>query len=391
MTTPYPSSCLQAVSRLRRTQHASTNTTICIAFTTTFLSTPQQSRSYSFSKTSSRGKSTGNRPPTPSFSLNPRSLPKTSPANFFAVNPPDTTLPPPLDLPTKGPHDGQFIHLFRIGRAYGTFYKDGLRNVWRNHKAASILKKRVVVDLNARKPDLASPASASQRWSAFRDEAVQRGVVKRAEFQQLERNARDIGKLPFFGFLVLIFGEWLPLLVPFIPNRVPGTCRIPKQVKGMREKSEERRRWAFRAGDVPEPEAGQLSVQSGGSWRMADRANVKEVLKNLGPRQLMHLSCVLNQHSVIWDKLQVTPPAGLLRRAVCARVQYLALDDFLLVEAGGPAGLKSDEVVIACEERGIDVLGKPEEKLRAELMGWVKKQEKDDGRGWAMMEMLFKR
>lgn len=386
MSTPYPSSCLQAVSRLKRTQHAST---IHIAFATTLLSTAQQSRPYSFSKTSSRSKSTGNRPP-PSFSLKPRTVPKASLAKA-AVNPPDTTLPPPLDLPTKCPQDSQFIHLFRIGRAYGTFYKDGLRNVWRNHKAASALKKRVVADLNARKPDLASPASASQRWSAFRDEAVQRGVVRRAEFQQLERNARDIGKLPLFGFLVLIFGEWLPLLVPFIPNRVPGTCRIPKQVMGMRKKSEERRRWAFRAGDVPEPEAGQLSVQDGGSWRMADRANVKEVLKNLGPRQLMHLSCVLNQHGVFWDKLQVTPPAAMLRRAVCARVQYLALDDFLLVEAGGPAGLKSEEVVIACEERGIDVLGKPEEKLRAELLSWVKKQEKDDGRGWAMMEMLFKR
>ena len=215
--------------------------------------------------------------------------------------------------------------------------------------------------------------------------------MNRADFQQLERNARDIGKLPFFGLLVLLFGEWLPLLVPFIPNRVPGTCRIPKQVDGMREKSEKRRRWAFRAGDVPEPDAGQLSVQDGGKWRMTDRANVREVMKGLDPRQLMHLSCVLNQHGALWDRLQVTPPAGLLRRAVCARVQYLALDDFLLVEAGGPAGLKSEEVVIACEERGIDVLGKPEEKLRSELQTWVQKQKKDDGRGWAMMEMLFKR
>lgn len=389
MTTRHPSSCLQAVSRLKRTQHGrQSTTTIHIAFTTTIL---QQSRPYSFSKTSSRSKSTGKSPPPPSFSLNPRALPKTSSASFAALNPPETTLPPPLALPIKKPQDNSAIHLFRIGRAYGTFYKDGLKNVWRNHKAASALKKRVVADLNARKPDLASPASAGSRWAAFRDEAVQRGVVNRADFQQLERNARDIGKLPFFGLLVLLFGEWLPLLVPFIPNRVPGTCRIPKQVDGMREKSEKRRRWAFRAGDVPEPDAGQLSVQDGGKWRMTDRANVREVMKGLDPRQLMHLSCVLNQHGALWDRLQVTPPAGLLRRAVCARVQYLALDDFLLVEAGGPAGLKSEEVVIACEERGIDVLGKPEEKLRSELQTWVQKQKKDDGRGWAMMEMLFKR
>lgn len=246
-------------------------------------------------------------------------------------------------------------------------------------------------DLNARKPNLASPLSASKRWSAFRDEAVLKGVVKRAEFQLLERNAWDIGKLPFFGVLVLLFGEWLPLLVPFIPNRVPGTCRIPKQVRGMRQKSEGRRRMSFRSGVEEPKEAGEVVVEGGGKRRVTDRGSVQEVLKSLDQKQLVHLSCVLNTHGGIWEKVQLEPPAGLLRRAVSARMQYIALDDFLLVEAGGPGGLSREEVVIACEERGIDVLGKDEEKLRAELKAWVKKQEKDDGRGRAMLEMLFRR
>jgi hypothetical protein len=181
------------------------------------------------------------------------------------------------------------------------------------------------------------------------------------------------------------------LLVPFIPNRVPGTCRIPKQVRGMREKSEGRRKMAFRAGVEEPKDAGKVEVEGGGKWRITERASVLEILKNLGPQQLNHLSSVLNQHSGIWEKVQLSPPAGLIRRAVAARMQYIALDDFLLVEAGGPGGLSSDEVMIACEERGIDVLGKSEEKLRAELLGWVKKQEKDDGRGRAMVEMLFRR
>jgi hypothetical protein len=118
---------------------------------------------------------------------------------------------------------------------------------------------------------------------------------------------------------------------------------------------------------------------------------VDGVLGGLEQRQLVHLSCVLNTHGGIWEKVQLTPPVGLLRRAVGARMQYIALDDFLLVEAGGPGGLSSEEVMIACEERGIDVLGKDEEKLRAELKAWIKKQEKDDGRGRAMVEMLFRR
>lgn len=389
MTTPYPSS-LKAVSCLQRTSHHHHHSAIAVQVALLRHQTqPSYARHYSFSKQKSRTNTTKAPPPVPSFSLKPRPDPTQALTASAAVNPPPITRPPPLDLPTRG-EEAYPLYLYRTGRAYGTFYKDGLKNVWHNHKAASALKKRVAADLNARKPDLASPVSASKRWSAFRDEAVQRGVVTRGEFQQLGRNARDIGKLPFFGLLVLLFGEWLPLLVPFIPNRVPGTCRIPKQVQGMREKSEARRQRSFRAGVAGEPEAGQVAVE-GGRWRMTDARSVREVLKSLGPEQLMHLSCVLNQHSSVWDRLQTSPPAALVRRGVCARMQYLALDDFLLVKSGGPGELASDEVVIACEERGIDVLGKPEDKLRAELRAWISKQEGDEGRGWAMVEMLFRR
>jgi hypothetical protein len=390
MTTRYPSCCLQAVSCLKRTQHATSTTNTHITFTTTFLLSTTHSRQYSFSKTAARNNTTTNRaPPPPKFSIQPRIPTPTRTSSKSLLNPPPTTLPPPLDLPSRG-EESYPVYLYRTGRAYGTFYKDGLKNVWHNHKDASALKKRIVADLNECKPDLASPASASSRWSQLRDEAVQRGVVRRAEFQQLQRNARDIGKLPFFGVLVLLFGEWLPLIVPFIPNRVPGTARIPKQVEGMRGKAEARRKMSFREG-VAEPKAKQIAVVNGGKWRMTDKGNVQGVLEGLTPAQLMHLSCVLNQHSGIWEKVRTMPPAALLRRAVRERLQYLAQDDFLMIEAGGPGGLSSEEVVIACEERGIDVLGKAEERLREELQAWVKKQEKDDGRGWAMMEMLFKR
>lgn len=388
MTTRYPSSCLQAVSCLHRTQYAPTNTSLHI----TLLRRQQQPsyyRAYSFSKKSRRGAAK-----SPSLSTTPSAPTHVRPQQVShneAINPPASTLPPSLDIPArhhKG-HEPFPFYLYRCGRAYGTFYKDGLKAVWANHRAASALKRRVVAELNARKPDLAPPATASKRWGAFRDEAVQRAAVTRADFQLLERNARDIGKLPFFALLVLLLGEWLPFVVPFIPNRVPGTCRIPKQVRGMREKSQDRRSRSFRSG-VGEPEAGQVAVE-GGRWRMTDKGYVREVLRNLRPEQLLHLSCVLNQHSRLWDRFQTSPPAALLRRSVGARVQYLALDDYLLVQAGGPGGLKGEELIIACEERGFDVLGKPEQKLRENLEAWIKKQAGDEGRGWAVVEMLFRR
>ncbi|KAM0717003.1 hypothetical protein Q7P37_006855 [Cladosporium fusiforme] len=386
MTTRYPSSCLQAVSCLNRTQHASSPASITLHISL-LRHQPAYSRHYSFSKNAPR-KNGAKPPPIPQSTLTPTRERSINDPSDEVLNPPPSTRPPPLDLPTRG-QEAYPIYLYRTGRAYGTFYKDGLKAVWGNHRAASALKKRVAVDINVRKPDLAPPVSASKRWSTFRNEAVHRGVLSRAEFQQLERNARDIAKLPFFGLLVVLLGEWLPLLVPFIPNRVPGTCRIPKQVQGMREKSEQRRQRSFRAG-IEEPQAGQVAVE-GGRWRMMNKENVREILKNLGPKQLEHLSCVLNQHSSVWDRLQLPPPAWLLRKSVCARVHYLALDDFLLVRAGGPAGLKREELAIACEERGIDVLGKPDERLRKELEAWMKKQADDEGRGWAVIEMLFRR
>ncbi|OQO01629.1 hypothetical protein B0A48_12665 [Cryoendolithus antarcticus] len=303
------------------------------------------------------------------------------------VTPPSSTRPPSLNLPTRGDEAGP-IYLFRIGRAYGGFYKAGLKAVWHNHKAASALKKRIFSDLKQQ--------PRSRQWKSIREDAVSRGLVTRAEYQLLERNAFDVGKLPIFGVLVLIFGEWLPLLVPFMPGAVPATCRIPKQVKGMREKAETRRRVSFRHG-VEAPEVEKLGMVEAGkesgekSWPMTRAENIKKVLQKLRTDQLLHMSSSLDLHGSIWDRVQLPPPGVLLRRRLTDRLQSVTLDDQLLLRSGGGQKLSGEELVLACEERGIDVLHGKTDKLQEALKTWLQRQKEDSGRGRALMRMLFNR
>ena len=352
MTTRWPSGCLFAGSRITVYHHSSSRTI--------FFNRILQTREYAQKRSEQTAAPALPQPDHVKSAL----MIVEAKAKHDAVNPPRSTLPPPLSLPERG-SETVFIYYFRIGRAYGTFYKNGVKAVWYNYKAAKLLKERMTKELGAK--DVT--------------DAVLKSLISRSDFQVLARNDRDIGKLPFFGLLVLVFGEWLPLFVPFMPNAVPGTCRIPKQVEGMREKAQERRRMSFRQG-ITEPSSEQLpgDERSGGrgdgtsSWPVAFNSDHRDaMLKNLRDDQLHHLS------------------SSLLRRAINKRLQYISQDDLLLLRDGSAHDLSPDELHIACEERGLDVGGKKEEVIRETLGWWLQRQGEDGGRGRALMAMLFRR
>lgn len=301
-----------------------------------------------------------------------------SKAKHDPVNPARSTLPPPLDIPERSQAQSAPIYWFSVGRAYGKFYWKGIKAVWFNYKAAKLLRERIMNELNARSVE----------------EAADKGLITRSEWQLLQRSNHDIGKLPFFGLLVAVFGEWLPLIVPFIPGAVPGTCRIPKQVRGMREKAEQRRGVSFRQG-IEEPSVQELPVTveqlQGKEWPMASAEYARSVLDKLRDDQILHLSNTLGQHNRLWDRIQLPPPGLLLRRALSRRLQYLNIDDKLLSQHGGASQLSSTELENACEERGLDILGRREALLRGNLSWWLKRQQDDRGCGRAMLAMLFRR
>lgn len=66
----------------------------------------------------------------------------------------------------------------------------------------------------------------------------------------------------------------------------------------------------------------------------------------------------------------------LLRRRVRKVVEYLEMDDVLINRAGGVAGMSGEEVRMACVERGINVMGLKEEKLKEFLGSWLRSREK---------------
>jgi len=372
MTAKWPSSCLHAVSGIKHPHHA----TLRLAF----LGHSTPNRHYAQQQ---RPDEATNKAISEQFSAKAALTTIESGAKHDPTNPPRSVLPPPLALPERSEAQTRFIYWFRIGRAYGTFYKEGIKAVWYNNKAARLLRERM----------------SKEHGTSNVIEAATKSLVSRSEWQLLARNKHDIGKLPVFGILVLIFGEWLPLLVPFIPGAVPGTCLIPKQVQGMRLKAEERRRRSFREGTA-EPAREQMPddrvVIAGrpaqrADWPMVDVTYIRSMLNGLRDDQLHHLSFTLGQHSSIWDKIQLPPPAFLLRRSLTKRLQYLTLDDKLLLRFGGSSQLSPIELEIACEQRGLDILGKKDAVLRDNLSWWLKRQEEDKGRGSAMLAMLFRR
>lgn len=258
------------------------------------------------------------------------------PARSPLLNPPASTRPPTLDSPSRAAFDSAPSYYFNLGKAYLRFYKDGLKAVFTNRR---LLKEKL-----ARTP-------AADRPSIWKPRAVPR-TFSRADWVLLWRVRHDMLRLPFFGLMLIVIGEFTALVVLYVDGVVPYTCRIPRQLRGGAEAAEARRRAAFRELEAAHPH-GVLSprVNAGVARR--------HVLRSL------HLS------GAMWDRLGFVPP-GMWGVKGNLRMAFLEGDDRNLVEDGGPLGLETDELRIACMERGIDVLGKSESEMRTWLGDWLR-------------------
>lgn len=162
-------------------------------------------------------------------------------------------------------------------------------------------------------------------------------------------------RVPIFGLVMLICGEFTPLVVIAISDVVPWTCRIPRQVEGDRRKLEERRSNAFR-GLATEPP----SV-----------AGVEKLSRN----QLKQITASLGLGFRLWDWVGGLP-SGMLATKVRKQVEYLDMDDALIRKGGGLREMETEEVKMALMERGVDVLGKEIPKLRRDLASWLHSRDK---------------
>ncbi|KAM7221879.1 hypothetical protein V8F06_002630 [Rhypophila decipiens] len=240
------------------------------------------------------------------------------------ANPPASTRPPPIVLPVRKPDTSTFQHYFAIGKVYLTFYKTGVKNIY--HNTRLIYPSRTADKSLIPRPDTRSHLLLRDRW------------------------AHDIRRLPLFVLLLIVCGEFTPLVVVAIPSIVPYTCRLPQHVDKLRKKMQERR-----AHSLTNHHCAALSTPPGPQ----------------PPLPVAHLARSLGIVSSFWDKIGFVP--GLLARPrLEKRLRFLVQDSALLLKAGGVDALEDEEVKLACSDRGIDVLDRSDEELRGVLSRWLR-------------------
>lgn len=95
--------------------------------------------------------------------------------------------------------------------------------------------------------------------------------------------------------------------------------------------------------------------------------------------QVLHISWSLGLSSSAWDWLGGTYPGlptWVLKRKVASRVRYLGDDDRLLGDVGRVGELEGEEVRMALVERGVDVVGREEWRMRADLVAWLQSRKR---------------
>ncbi|GIC86518.1 uncharacterized protein Aud_002892 [Aspergillus udagawae] len=274
------------------------------------------------------------------------------------VNPPPSTRPADLNLPepvsaSAGAAD-KLKRYVALGRAYLSFYKTGLKNVYHNYRASLPLRRSLGLPayLPISPPPAPSTSSTDSKTTRFRT-AVHSQRLSRANFQLVRRAAYDVRRMIPFSLILIVCGEMTPLAVLFLGNAVtPFTCRVPQQIKKARLQRAARKRAALAAhqaqsrGSVTGPAAGsdaelELLAREFTHAGWVEKASAQEILQACAALGLV--------------RTHTRPPAlvsWLYRPRLRRYVEYLALDDELIRQGGGVPAMEAAEVSIAVEERG---------------------------------------
>jgi hypothetical protein len=224
--------------------------------------------------------------------------------------------------------------------------------------------------------------------------------LTRAEFQFLRREVGDTLRLPVFALILIVFGEWTPALVALFGGIVPKTCRIPRQVRGSLVRRHQKREVRLHRLVVSNRKA-RLEAMSAGVRNQGNGGDKESMMSQIDRDAIIYaLAHRLGTYSALSDVVNLT------ERRLIKRLRYLDADDALMRrDAGGSSAgaikeLGREEVRIACDERGIDVLRKtgekdkrgrwlweeiPDVELRQELKNWL---QKGGWKGSAIMEEL---
>ncbi|OHE92891.1 hypothetical protein CORC01_11833 [Colletotrichum orchidophilum] len=276
-------------------------------------------------------------------SLTPESSPASDKVNAIA-----SSRPTALDLPERKPDSSKIGHLFETGKAYIKFYKTGLKAVFSNRRhIQDVIRAKSTSVEGFRSPSVFTPGVIPKGFS-------------RADWVLLWRVRHDVLRVPLFGLVLLVCGEFTPLIVIFVDGVVPYTCRLPRQIDASFSQAEERRHRSFADFERAAPQG--VAAAQGTAARAPAR---KHVLRSL------------HMPGMMWDKIGFIPP-GMWATKGKLRMAFLEGDDRLLARDGGAAGLEEQEVKIAATERGIDCAGRGVQELRRLLDEWLRLTEAEE-------------
>merc|ERR1712000_3442 len=190
-------------------------------------------------------------PSYPSISLKPypSNVQASINRDLSSTRPPPLETPPPLKRTDYD--DGEIPlrdkaqRLFRVGKAYLTFYKTGFKSIWSNYKELRAIHARLGTSKleNIIKYGSADAVTDQKNETRKSEADVKRATsqagdrnghstptVTRRDYQLALRTRHDLYKLVPFSLIFAICGEFTPLVILAIGSAaVPYPCRIPAQ------------------------------------------------------------------------------------------------------------------------------------------------------------------
>ncbi|KAJ1960133.1 hypothetical protein GGI12_003966 [Dipsacomyces acuminosporus] len=238
---------------------------------------------------------------------------------------------------------GQTLSFFQKIKAFISFYKGGLKELWSNNKAAAGIQERL-------------------RNGEY---------VSREEFQIQRRNPGDKRRLIPFGFLVVMIPELIPLTIWLFPGFCPSTCITFGQIKGMAKKHDATKQRLYGQA-LARIESLGLDASSFGAYEKLHNAvqtGAADIftLESLNANDLQLICQFMN----IGKKGLFTSTES-LRAKLASHMEYIKYDDRLLANEQLVGQLGLTELHRACQERGIPTADYPESLLRSSLESWTK-------------------
>ncbi|KAL4864992.1 hypothetical protein BDV12DRAFT_188555 [Aspergillus spectabilis] len=296
------------------------------------------------------------------------------------VNPPPSTRPAEILFPEPAAEDATAAdkakRYINVGRAYYSFYKTGLKNVYHNYKASLPIRRSLGIQSYLPTTPPPSAFLKSSDGSETRKDVTNAELrTSRSTFQLLNRAAYDVRRMIPFSLVLIVCGELTPIAVLLLGNSItPYTCRVPKQIKKYRTQRTDLKHAAMSAhaasleGSISPPEPGSQEEFE----ILAKFTNKNWVEKEASVQEVIH-ACVVFGLVKSMDGLAIVRHKA-YRKKLSAFAEYLELDDRMIRDGGGVSALEPAEVRIAVEERAGYGLPRGSEGWEAEMVErrWLK-------------------